>query len=120
MRNGGKCTADARGSPAAFSTRGDASRPDAIALAFSRFPQERTGAVKDVLFYDAAADLDRARAVFPAHRAKWQEFGARGELLLIGPFSDPRQGGDGRVRHARGRRGIRARRPVRAGGCRVW
>jgi uncharacterized protein YciI len=51
--------------------------------------------VKYVLFYDAAADLDRARAVFPTHRAKWQEFGARGELLLIGPFSDPRQGATG-------------------------
>src|SRR6266568_9041937 len=37
----------------------------------------------------------RARAVFPAHRAKWQEFVARGELLMIGPFSDPRQGAMG-------------------------
>jgi len=51
--------------------------------------------VKYVLFYDAAADMDRARAVFPAHRAKWQEFVARGDLLMIGPFSDPRQGAMG-------------------------
>jgi len=29
--------------------------------------------VKYVLFYDAAADMDRAREVIPAHRAKWQE-----------------------------------------------
>jgi uncharacterized protein len=51
--------------------------------------------VKYVLLYDAAADLDRARAVFPAHRARWQEFVARGELLMIGPFTDPRQGAMG-------------------------
>ncbi len=51
--------------------------------------------MKYVLFYDAAADMDRAREVFPAHRAKWQEFVARGELLMIGPFSDPRQGAMG-------------------------
>src|SRR5207245_11790241 len=52
----------------------------------------RSRAVKYVLFYDGAADMNRAREVFPAHRAKWQEFVARGELLMIGPFSDPRQG----------------------------
>jgi uncharacterized protein len=51
--------------------------------------------VKYVLLYDAAADLDRARAVFPAHRARWQDFVARGELLMIGPFTDPRQGAMG-------------------------
>jgi uncharacterized protein YciI len=51
--------------------------------------------VKYVLFYDGAADMERARAVFPAHRAKWQEFVARGELLMIGPFVDPRQGAMG-------------------------
>ena len=51
--------------------------------------------MKYVLFYDGAADMERARAVFPAHRAKWQEFVARGELLMIGPFVDPRQGAMG-------------------------
>ncbi len=51
--------------------------------------------MKYVLLYDAAADLDRARAVFPAHRARWQDFVARGELLMIGPFTDPRQGAMG-------------------------
>jgi uncharacterized protein len=51
--------------------------------------------VKYVLFYDGAVDMDRARAVFPAHRAKWQEFVARGDLLMIGPFADPRLGAMG-------------------------
>jgi uncharacterized protein YciI len=45
--------------------------------------------------YDGAANMDRARAVFPAHRGKWQACVARGELLMIGPFSDPRQGAMG-------------------------
>src|SRR2546426_6836199 len=62
---------------------------------FSYAARREEGAVKYVLFYDAAADMDRAREVFPAHRAKWQEFVARGELLMIGPFSDPRQGAMG-------------------------
>jgi uncharacterized protein len=51
--------------------------------------------VKYVLLYDAAADMARARELFPAHQAKWQEYVTRGELLLIGPFSDPRQGAMG-------------------------
>ncbi len=51
--------------------------------------------MKYVLFYGAAADVERARAVFPAHRAKWQEFLDRGELLMIGPFSDSRRGAMG-------------------------
>src|SRR2546422_8755538 len=62
---------------------------------FSYAARREEGAVKYVLFYDAAADMDRAREVFPAHRAKWQEVVARGELLMIGPFSDPRQGAMG-------------------------
>jgi uncharacterized protein len=51
--------------------------------------------VKYVLFYEAAADMNRARELFPAHRAKWQEFVAGGQLLMIGPFTDPRQGAMG-------------------------
>lgn len=51
--------------------------------------------MKYVLFYGAAADMNRARELFPAHRAKWQEFVARGQLLMIGPFTDPRQGAMG-------------------------
>ena len=51
--------------------------------------------MKYVLFYEAAADMNRARELFPAHRAKWQEFVARGQLLMIGPFTDPGQGAMG-------------------------
>lgn len=51
--------------------------------------------MKYVLLYDGAADMNRARVVFPAHRARWQEFASRGELLMIGPFTDPRQGAMG-------------------------
>jgi len=51
--------------------------------------------MKHVLLYGAAADLDLARRLFPEHRAAWKEFQDRGELLMIGPFSDPRQGAMG-------------------------
>lgn len=51
--------------------------------------------MKYVLLYDGAADMNRAREIFPAHRAKWQEFVVRGELVMIGPFTDPRQGAMG-------------------------
>lgn len=51
--------------------------------------------MKHVLLYGAATDLARARALFPEHRAAWKEFVDRGELLMIGPFTDPRQGAMG-------------------------
>jgi uncharacterized protein YciI len=46
-----------------------------------------------VLFYDSADDV-RAKAPqhFPAHRARWGEFRARGTLLLIGTFANPEEG----------------------------
>jgi hypothetical protein len=71
--------------------------------------------VKYVLLYDAAADMERARVVFPAHRAKWQPFVARGDLLMVGPFSDPRQGAMG-VFATREAAEHRARGPGRSGG----
>jgi len=40
-----------------------------------------------VLFYDSG-DLSLAPDVFPAHRAWYQEFMARGVLLSLGPFTD--------------------------------
>ena len=45
---------------------------------------------KFVVFYESA-DSPRERLVelFPAHKARWQGFADRGELLLIGPFSNP-------------------------------
>lgn len=46
-----------------------------------------------VLFYEAAADvLSTAPTHFPAHSARLEEWRARGELLLVGPFEDPREG----------------------------
>jgi uncharacterized protein len=46
--------------------------------------------MKYVLFYESAADdvAEKAPVHFPAHQARWQEFGERGSLLLIGPFTD--------------------------------
>jgi uncharacterized protein YciI len=47
-----------------------------------------------VVFYDAADDvLTRAAAVFPAHRARIDEFVARGQLLMVGTFGDPQAEG---------------------------
>jgi uncharacterized protein YciI len=45
--------------------------------------------VKYVVSYESAEDV-RAKAPihFPAHRARWQEFRDRGELVMIGTFSD--------------------------------
>jgi uncharacterized protein YciI len=45
--------------------------------------------VKYVVLYESGDDV-RAKAPihFPAHRARWQEFLDRGELLMIGTFSD--------------------------------
>ena len=48
--------------------------------------------MKFVLLYEGGSDMQRARELFPAHRAAWQPFLDRHELLLIGPFSDPSQG----------------------------
>jgi uncharacterized protein len=45
--------------------------------------------VKYVVFYEAADDVAaRAPEHFPAHRAWYEQFHQRGELLMIGPFSD--------------------------------
>ena len=48
---------------------------------------------KYVLFYEPNDDLrEKIPQHFPAHRARWGEFQARGTLLLIGPFVNPREG----------------------------
>jgi uncharacterized protein YciI len=42
-----------------------------------------------VLFYESVADVaERAPLYFEAHQARWREFAGRGELLMVGPFSD--------------------------------
>jgi len=47
-----------------------------------------------VLFYDSADDVyESAPRHFADHRARLDEFRARGELLLVGTFADPRRDG---------------------------
>ncbi len=43
--------------------------------------------VRYVLSYESG-DMSLAATHFPAHRAKWTEYMARGVLLSIGPFTD--------------------------------
>ena len=49
-------------------------------------------ATKYVVLYESG-DLEKAPIHFPAHSARGQEFHARGELLLYGPFSNPLEEG---------------------------
>ena len=47
-----------------------------------------------VLFYTSADDvLTKAPAHFPAHRARLDEFHARGALLAVGTFGNPQDEG---------------------------
>jgi uncharacterized protein YciI len=47
-----------------------------------------------VLLYESAADVrSKAPVHFAAHRAYWDGFRARGELLMIGTFGDPQTEG---------------------------
>lgn len=49
--------------------------------------------MKAVLLYQSAPDvLDRAPALFPAHKARLDAFHRRGELLAVGTWADPREG----------------------------
>jgi uncharacterized protein YciI len=50
--------------------------------------------MKAVVFYESGPDLAaRAPVHAPAHRARWVEFGRRGELLMIGPFANAQEDG---------------------------
>jgi uncharacterized protein YciI len=50
--------------------------------------------MKYVLFYESADDVaSKAPAHFPAHKARLDEFHARGDLLLVGTFADPQKDG---------------------------
>jgi uncharacterized protein len=50
--------------------------------------------VKAVVFYESGPDVAaRAPAYMAEHRARWEEFGRRGELLMIGPFANPQEEG---------------------------
>lgn len=44
-------------------------------------------------FYTAdPAEFHRVREIYPRHRAYLDEFAASGEVVMIGPFSDPADG----------------------------
>ncbi len=52
--------------------------------------------MKYVMSYETNADkLPPARLHFPSHRARLDEFYARGTLLMAGPFVDPPDGAIG-------------------------
>jgi uncharacterized protein YciI len=47
-----------------------------------------------VLLYESADDIAaKAPPVFPAHKARLDEFHTRGELLMVGTFGDPQAEG---------------------------
>lgn len=49
--------------------------------------------MKYVMFYELAPDgLPKARVHIQEHRARLEEFHARGSLLMAGPFTDPAEG----------------------------
>ena len=52
--------------------------------------------MKVVMIYDVAADgMPKARANYAAHRARLDEFHARGVLLMAGPYANPLEGAMG-------------------------
>ncbi len=52
--------------------------------------------MKVVMLYEVAADgLPKARIHFEAHRARLDEFHARGVLLMAGAFANPAEGAMG-------------------------
>lgn len=49
--------------------------------------------MKYVLYYQSSPDvLEKAPLYIEAHRARWQQFLDDGTLLMIGPFSNPKEG----------------------------
>jgi uncharacterized protein len=50
--------------------------------------------MKYVVLYESSENMrEKAPAIFPAHRARFEEFHRRGLLLLIGPFEDAQNDG---------------------------
>ena len=49
--------------------------------------------MKYLMFYEMAAEgLSKARANFPAHQSRLQEFHQKGILLMAGPYGTPPMG----------------------------
>lgn len=52
--------------------------------------------MKYVVFYESGPDVrEKAPLYFPAHRARWEEFRAKGTLLMIGTWASPQEGAMG-------------------------
>jgi uncharacterized protein len=51
--------------------------------------------MKYVTYYGPATDMNKARALFAEHRAKWDAYRKAGTLLMIGPFANPEEGAMG-------------------------
>ena len=50
--------------------------------------------MKAVIFYESADDfMQTAPLHFAAHKARLDDFHARGKLLMVGPFADPAKDG---------------------------
>jgi uncharacterized protein len=50
--------------------------------------------MKAVVFHESASDVAaKASAHMAEDRARWAEFGRRGELLMIGPFANAQEDG---------------------------
>ena len=50
--------------------------------------------MKFALFYESADNVSvKAPPHFPAHKARYKEFHARGHPLMLGTFADPQQDG---------------------------
>jgi len=53
----------------------------------------RAAAMKAVVVYESSSDmLAKAPVHFPAHKQRVEAFQARGDLLAVGTFADPREG----------------------------
>ena len=48
--------------------------------------------MKTVVFYRSSSEMEKARALFPAHKARLDAFHARGDLIAVGAWADPREG----------------------------
>ena len=49
--------------------------------------------MKAVVLYQSSKDfMEKARLHFPAHKARLDAFHARGDLIAVGTWADPREG----------------------------
>ena len=56
--------------------------------------------MKAAMFYEVSAEgLSKAMVNYPAHRARLDEFHARGVLLMAGPLGNPSEGALGVFTH---------------------